>query len=94
MTIKQTLWQHESAGNALVADVVGYPDKIEGQHVWPFSIDLPELIRLDKHQWHDVNSREDVRLPPTLLSKAFGWDVNYKLVVEVKRAGLLSVDDT
>ncbi|KLO17423.1 hypothetical protein SCHPADRAFT_887051 [Schizopora paradoxa] len=94
LTISKTLWQHQSEGSSFVSEVVGYSNKLEGQHNWPFSFSLPEYVRLGKKLWHDVQSEQDVRLPPTTLSKSFEWDIFYTLVVEVKRVGFLSSDDT
>lgn len=58
--------------------------KLKGTHVWPFSIDLPKgvcIILLD-------GVRNNFRLPPTLTDRVSKAQIEYQLIVRVKKGTL------
>lgn len=95
LKITETLFKSESENgkNGLLDSITGGNKMDAGRKEYDFRIILPSEAIVDKALWHDLKVSETVRLPPTLSSKAWNWAFYYEIVVEVKRSGLLAIDE-
>ncbi|KAH8100788.1 hypothetical protein BXZ70DRAFT_1064411 [Cristinia sonorae] len=67
-----------------------FEGKLSGEHVWPFSIQLPKGVSILFGT--SISARHNFRLPPTLTNAMSKARIQYKLVVRVKK-GILSTDN-
>ncbi len=95
MKITETLFKSEGSNNrGLLNGIKGGGQDGGGQEgVRIFVSTLPSEVVVDKSKWHDLKVNQSVRLPPTLSSKAWSWAFYYEISVQVKRSGLLAMDD-
>ncbi len=94
MKITETLFKSEGSNNrGLLNGIKGGDKMAAGRKEFDFRITLPSEVVVDKSKWHDLKVNQSVRLPPTLSSKAWSWAFYYEISVQVKRSGLLAMDD-
>ena len=72
-----------------------YSDKLIGLYSFPFSLSIPKKVNVtNKHDLKELRVTADDSLPPSLSGRAWGASINYELVVDIKRRGILSVRNT
>lgn len=65
-----------------------FAGKLDGEHTWPFSFNLPRGICVMLSD----NVKHNFRLPATLMNDASKTQIRYKIVARVKK-GLLTADN-
>ncbi|KLO17422.1 hypothetical protein SCHPADRAFT_937117 [Schizopora paradoxa] len=95
LKVTETLYkcENDTGSRGLLESITGGEKMDAGRREFDFRIILPSETTVDKALWHDAKVNESVRLPPALSSKAWNWAFYYAISVEVKRSGLLSIDD-
>lgn len=92
--MRETLFKAEDGNRGLLGGIKGGDKMAPGKKEFDFRINLPSEVEVNKSQWHDLKINKSIRLPPTLSSKAWSWAFYYEIVVDLKRSGLLTIDDT
>lgn len=96
----ETLWspsrRHSSGGFQRFANtfIGGGGEHLSGHHEWAFLFDIPPTVHIDKSEWRAVKLSGNARIPPAFFSKAYGWSIIYEITVDIKRGGVLSIDDS
>lgn len=71
---------------------VQFADKLVGRYTFPYSITLPKTINFgNKQQLKQLRLSGDENLPPSFSGRSFCASINYELIVDVKRRGILNV---
>lgn len=79
LELSQVLWESGTSG--------ARNRKLEGQHLWPFNIDLPKDIAFTPKRAKELNVSAVERLPPHLTGKGWTSSIVYQVVVDIKRKG-------
>ena len=90
LELSQVLWESGTSG--------ARNRKLEGQHLWPFNIDLPKDIAFTPKRAKELNVSAVERLPPHLTGK--GWTssiyepLNERAFLTLSKDFLLRYTDT
>lgn len=69
-----------------------FTDKLSGRYSFTFTMSLPKKVNFNnKQHMKDLRLSGDEDLPPSLSGRSLGASINYELVVDVKRRGILNV---
>lgn len=69
-----------------------FTDKLSGRYSFSFTMSLPKKVNFNnKQHMKDLRLSGDEDLPPSLSGRSLGASINYELVVDVKRRGILNV---
>ncbi|KAL5508511.1 hypothetical protein ACEPAH_6130 [Sanghuangporus vaninii] len=69
-----------------------FKGKLEGTYSWPFSIVLPREITPDAKLLRELRLNHSELLPPSLDNLGLNSVINYRLIVNIKKRGLLKPD--
>lgn len=92
----KTLW-NASMGDPHSPDPehrVKYNGKLQGVLSWPFSLELPPQVAIEEKVARTFNLNPVERLPPSLAGQGWHPTINYRIVVNVRRHGILRPDSS
>ncbi|KLO17426.1 hypothetical protein SCHPADRAFT_994414 [Schizopora paradoxa] len=66
--------------------------RLEGRHVWQFSFSMPHEFEVRKLVARENKLQSTELIPPTMDGRAGNSSIDYQIIVDVKRRGILQVD--
>ncbi|KAL5530469.1 hypothetical protein ACEPAF_6727 [Sanghuangporus sanghuang] len=92
--VSETLWDSSSGDPRSPNQHNGmkFKGKLEGSYSWPFSIVLPREITPGAKLLRELRLNRSELLPPSLDNLGLNSVINYRLIVSIKKRGLLKPD--